>query len=130
MITSIEISLKAFEYSLLKKLTSQIVKLTKRHNSQPVKITVWDTPIQQKIFTVLRSPHIDKKSREQFQLKIHRKNINVNFIHFLNKNSLFTTQEEFQSSILVFLENLKYFSNPGVQMQIKMNYNSYLLMKG
>ena len=36
-----------------------------------------DLPTKREIFTVLRSPHVDKKSREQFQMKTHKRLIDI-----------------------------------------------------
>ena len=60
-------------------------------------------PIKKSSYTVLRSPHIDKKSREQFEFKIHKKLI------------IISTQIQ---HIREKLFNLKFHDMPGVQMKI------------
>ena len=67
---SIRISLRAYDHILLDKSTDKIVKTAKSTGaiiSGPVPL-----PTKRSIYTVLRSPHVDKKSREQFQTKIHK----------------------------------------------------------
>ena len=68
---SIRISLRAYDHILLDKSTDKIVKTAKSTGaiiSGPIPL-----PTKRSIYTVLRSPHVDKKSREQFQLKVHKR---------------------------------------------------------
>jgi small subunit ribosomal protein S10 len=67
----IRLTLKSYDYRLLDNAVRQIVLTAKRTGSQilgPVPL-----PNRKKIFTVLRSPHIDKKSREQFEIITHKR---------------------------------------------------------
>ena len=59
-----------FEKSLIK-----ILKKIKSLNIQTPKIVPLPTKIQR--YTVLRSPHIDKKSREQFEMRTHKRLIDI-----------------------------------------------------
>ena len=72
---SIRISLRAYDHFLLDKSTDKIVKTAKSTGaiiSGPVPL-----PTKRSIYTVLRSPHVDKKSREQFQTKIHKRMVDI-----------------------------------------------------
>ena len=72
---SIIISLRAYDHILLDKSTDKIVKTAKSTGaiiSGPIPL-----PTKRSIYTVLRSPHVDKKSREQFQTKIHKRMIDI-----------------------------------------------------
>ena len=72
---SIRISLRAYDHILLDKSTDKIVKTAKSTGaiiSGPIPL-----PTKRSIFTVLRSPHVDKKSREQFQTKIHKRMVDI-----------------------------------------------------
>ena len=72
---SIRISLRAYDHILLDKSTDKIVKTAKSTGaiiSGPIPL-----PTKRSIYTVLRSPHVDKKSREQFQTKIHKRRIDI-----------------------------------------------------
>lgn len=65
----IRLTLKSYDHQLLDKAVKQIVLTVKRTGSElvgPVPL-----PNRKKCFTVLRSPHIDKKSREQFNRTTH-----------------------------------------------------------
>jgi len=67
--------LKAYDHNLLDKSTKKIVATAKSTGamvSGPIPL-----PTQRTIYTVLRSPHVDKKSREQFQTKIHKRLIDI-----------------------------------------------------
>ncbi|MEI6729655.1 MAG: 30S ribosomal protein S10 [Pseudomonadota bacterium] len=71
----IRIRLKAYDHMLLDSSTSEIVNTAKRTGAQvrgPV-------PLPRRIerFTVNRSPHIDKKSREQFEIRTHKRLIDI-----------------------------------------------------
>ena len=72
---SIRIGLRAYDHILLDKSTDKIVKTAKSTGaiiSGPIPL-----PTKRSIYTVLRSPHVDKKSREQFQTKIHKRMIDI-----------------------------------------------------
>lgn len=71
----IRLTLKSYDHQLLDKAVKQIVLTVKRTGSQlvgPVPL-----PNKKQCFTVLRSPHIDKKSREQFELTTHRRILDI-----------------------------------------------------
>ena len=72
---TIRISLKAYDHQLLDKSTEKIVKTAKSTGaviSGPIAM-----PTKRTIYTVLRSPFVDKKSREQFQSKIHKRVVDI-----------------------------------------------------
>ena len=67
----IRIRLKAYDYNLLDKSTRKIVKTAKETGALvlgPIPL-----PSKRSLFTVNKSVHVDKKSREQFQLKVHKR---------------------------------------------------------
>ena len=71
----IRISLKAYDHSLLDNSTEKIVKTAKSTGaviSGPIPL-----PTRRTIYTVLRSPFVNKKSREQFQTKIHKRVVDI-----------------------------------------------------
>jgi small subunit ribosomal protein S10 len=71
----IRLTLKSYDHRLLDNAVKQIVLTVKRTGSQvlgPVPL-----PNRKKIFTVLRSPHIDKKSREQFEITTHKRILDI-----------------------------------------------------
>ncbi|MGQ9495752.1 MAG: 30S ribosomal protein S10 [Thermoanaerobaculaceae bacterium] len=71
----IRIRLKAFDYRLLDQSTAEIVDTAKRTGaavSGPIPL-----PTQIQRFTVLRSPHVDKKSREQFEIRTHKRLLDI-----------------------------------------------------
>ena len=77
MMTSqkIRIQLKAFDHKLLDKSTAEIVETARRTGARvagPIPL-----PTMIKKFCVLRSPHVDKKSREQFEMRVHKRLIDV-----------------------------------------------------
>jgi small subunit ribosomal protein S10 len=71
----IRLKLKSYDHRLLDKAVKQIVLTVKRTGAQlmgPVPL-----PNQKRCFTVLRSPHVDKKSREQFELVTHKRVLDI-----------------------------------------------------
>jgi small subunit ribosomal protein S10 len=71
----IRIRLQAFDHRLLDGSATDIVNTAKRTGAQ----TNGPVPMPRRInrFTVNRSPHIDKKSREQFEIRTHKRLIDV-----------------------------------------------------
>lgn len=75
MAQKIRIKLKSYDYSLIDKSAERIVKAvkdTKAVVSGPIPL-----PSKKEIYTVLRSPHVNKKSREQFQLCTYQRLIDI-----------------------------------------------------
>ncbi|MES2273487.1 MAG: 30S ribosomal protein S10 [Chlamydiota bacterium] len=63
------IRLKAFDQRMLDRSVQDIVETAKRTGARvvgPIPL-----PTRREIFTVLRSPHVDRKSREQFEMRTH-----------------------------------------------------------
>lgn len=67
----IRIRLKAYDYRVLDQSTSEIVDTAKRTGAQIAGPIPLPTDINR--YTVLRSPHVDKKSREQFEIRTHKR---------------------------------------------------------
>ena len=71
----IRISLRGYDHILLDKSTEKIVKTAKSTGaiiSGPIPL-----PSKRSVYTILRSPHVNKKSREQFQTKIHKRLVDI-----------------------------------------------------
>jgi small subunit ribosomal protein S10 len=71
----IRIRLKAYDYRVLDQSVVEIVETAKRTGAK----ILGPVPLPTKInkFTVLRSPHVDKKSREQFEIRTHKRLIDI-----------------------------------------------------
>jgi small subunit ribosomal protein S10 len=71
----IRIRLKAYDYRILDQSTSEIVDTAKRTGARvagPIPL-----PTMKSRWTVNRSPHVDKKSREQFEIRTHRRLLDI-----------------------------------------------------
>ena len=71
----IRIRLKAYDHRILDQSTSEIVDTAKRTGARvagPIPL-----PTVRNLYTVLRSPHVDKKSREQFEIRTHKRIIDI-----------------------------------------------------
>ena len=75
MNTKIRIRLKAYDHKLLDQSVADIVDTTNKTGAKVVGPIPLPTTINK--FCVLRSPHIDKKSREQFEIRTHKRLIDV-----------------------------------------------------
>lgn len=71
----IRIKLRSYDHAMLDQSASQIVQTAKKTGamiSGPVPL-----PTRKTVYTVLRSPHVDKKSREQFEIRVHKRLIDI-----------------------------------------------------
>lgn len=71
----IRIRLKAYDHKLLDQSATQIVDTAKRTGanvSGPIPL-----PTEKSIYTILRSPHVNKDSREQFEMRTHKRLIDI-----------------------------------------------------
>jgi small subunit ribosomal protein S10 len=71
----IRIKLRSYDYNLVDKSTEKIVKTVRA--SGAVVTGPIPLPTEKEVFTVLRSPHVNKKAREQFQLRTHKRLIEI-----------------------------------------------------
>nr|YP_007890484.1 ribosomal protein S10 [Andalucia godoyi]AGH23978.1 ribosomal protein S10 [Andalucia godoyi] len=95
---------ESYEADKMNKCVHWIQEESKKYNvslENPVSL-----PMKKKVLTVLRSPHIDKKSREQFEIRTYRQ---VLIMPKQNKNGI---QE--------FLNSLKQHSSLGVSLRVKL----------
>ena len=71
----IRIRLKAYDYRILDQSTTEIVETARRTMADiagPIPL-----PTTKNKYCVLRSPHVDKKSREQFEIRTHKRLIDI-----------------------------------------------------
>jgi small subunit ribosomal protein S10 len=71
----IRIRLKAYDHRLLDKSVGEIVDTAKRTGAKVVGPIPLPTAINK--YCVLRSPHVDKKSREQFEIRTHKRLLDI-----------------------------------------------------
>mgnify|MGYP002737855146 FL=1 len=73
--SSIRIRLKAFDHEIIDQSTRKIVETVTRTNAKvrgPIPL-----PTDKHRFTVIRGPHVDKDSREHFEMRIHKRLIDI-----------------------------------------------------
>lgn len=71
----IRIKLKSYDHNLIDKSAERIIRTVKQTGaviSGPIPL-----PTEKTVYTVLRSPHVDKKSREQFESRTHKRLIDI-----------------------------------------------------
>ncbi len=71
----IRIKLKAYDHRVLDQSTDEIVETAKRTGAKILGPIPLPTKIEK--YTVLKSPHVDKKSREQFEMRTHKRLLDV-----------------------------------------------------
>ena len=71
----IRIRLKGFDYRLLDASAAEIVETAKRTGSKVAGPVPLPTKIER--FTVNRSPHVDKKSKDQFEIRTHKRLLDI-----------------------------------------------------
>ena len=72
---NIRIRLRAYDHRVLDQSTSEIVNTAKRTGARvrgPIPL-----PTEIRRYTVLRGPHVDKKSREQFEIRTHKRLLDI-----------------------------------------------------
>ena len=72
---TIRISLRGYDHILLDKSTEKIVKTAKSTGaiiSGPIPL-----PSKRSVYTILRSPHVNKKSRDQFEIRTHKRLLDI-----------------------------------------------------
>jgi small subunit ribosomal protein S10 len=75
MAQKIRIKLKSYDYKILDESVSRIVSTVERSGARvvgPIPL-----PTEKRVFCVLRSPHVDKKSREHFEIRTHKRLIDI-----------------------------------------------------
>src|SRR6266496_1847749 len=75
MLQKIRIKLRSYDHATLDQSASEIVRTARRTGaltSGPIPL-----PTRKAVYTVLRSPHVDKKSREQFEIRSHKRVIDI-----------------------------------------------------
>ena len=75
MAEKIRIRLRAFDPVVIDQTAADIVRTAQKTGasvSGPIPL-----PTRRQLFTVLRSPHVDKKSREQFEIRVHKRLIDI-----------------------------------------------------
>ena len=100
MSQKIRIKLKAYDHGLLDKSASEIIDTARKTGARVAGPIPLPTSVSR--FTVLRGPHIDKKSREQFEIRTHKRLIDI----------LEPTNETLQNPMKLDLA-------PGVDVEIK-----------
>lgn len=74
-LNKIRIRLKAYDYRLLDNSVAEIIKSARNTGAKivgPVPL-----PTEKTVYTVLRSPHVDKKSQDQFEMRVHKRVIDI-----------------------------------------------------
>jgi len=75
--TKIRVKLKSFNHELLVSSSQKIINILKTKPLNSLRLVT--LPTSKRIYCVLRSPHVDKKSREHFEIRTHKRILDINF---------------------------------------------------
>ena len=78
----IRVRLESFNHELLTSSCRKIVNLIETH--QVDKFSVVSLPTDKRIYCVLRSPHVDKDSREHFEIRSHKRILDISYDSNIN----------------------------------------------
>ena len=73
--SKIRIKMKAYDFRLLDKSVAEIIKSTKNTGAKivgPIPL-----PTERTFYTVLKSPHVNKKAQEQFEMLVHKRLVDI-----------------------------------------------------
>nr|AST08900.1 ribosomal protein S10 [Micractinium conductrix] len=107
---TIYLNLNSFDLNCLNQTENYLYSIFSFFKIRKIKHKMISTP--SKKITVLRSPHIDKKSREQFQMVTHKRTLVLN----LNDKHL----------VLILLNLLKSIKLPGVELELLLEFFTFL----
>jgi small subunit ribosomal protein S10 len=88
----IRVRLESFNYELLGLSCKKIIEIINNNNISKFSLVL--LPTHKRIYCVLRSPHVDKDSREHFEIRIHKRILdiyydsNINMFDLLSKSNL------------------------------------------
>jgi ribosomal protein S10 len=104
---TLRISIKSIQK--ISKIKKQILKIKKKYNFKKIKITgVFNIKNKNKIFTLLKSPHVNKKSREHFIYKNYIQNIDFKILNYIQLlNFLILLKKKLSKNFLINIKIIK-----------------------
>ena len=78
----IRVRLESFNHELLTSSCKKLIDLVQTHDVN--KFSMVSLPTDKRIYCVLRSPHVDKDSREHFEIRIHKRILDISYDSSVN----------------------------------------------
>ena len=78
----IRVRLESFNHELLTTSCQKIMEITQNNNVDNVGVV--SLPTDKRIYCVLRSPHVNKDSREHFEIRIHKRILDISYASNIN----------------------------------------------
>ena len=78
----IRVRLESFNHELLTSSCKKIIDLIQTHDVN--KCSMVSLPTDKRIYCVLRSPHVDKDSREHFEIRVHKRVLDISYDSSIN----------------------------------------------
>jgi len=100
----IRVRLESFNHELLNTSCQKIMEITQNNNVDNVGVV--SLPTDKRIYCVLRSPHVNKDSREHFEIRIHKRILEISYDSSVNIFDLlvkirFTTRSTLQNLFIL-----------------------------
>lgn len=77
--SKLRIRLKSFNHELLNSACKKVITIAENSTDDFVYTTIVPLPTKKRIYCVLRSPHVDKDSREHFEIRIHKRMLDISY---------------------------------------------------
>ena len=87
----IRVRLESFNHELLMSSCRKIIDLVQSHNIN--KFSLVSLPTNKRIYCVLRSPHVDKDSREHFEIRTHKRILDISYDSSMNMFELLSKSD-------------------------------------
>ena len=87
----IRVRLESFNHELLMSSCRKIIDLVQSHNIN--KFSLVSLPTNKRIYCVLRSPHVDKDSREHFEIRTHKRILDISYDPSINMFELLSKSD-------------------------------------
>lgn len=78
----IRVRLESFNHELLTSSCKKLIELVQTHDVN--KFSMVSLPTDKRIYCVLRSPHVDKDSREHFEIRVHKRVLDISYDSSIN----------------------------------------------
>ncbi|BCD42079.1 ribosomal protein S10 (chloroplast) [Chaetoceros tenuissimus] len=78
----IRVRLESFNHELLTSSCKKLIELIQTHDVN--KFSMVSLPTDKRIYCVLRSPHVDKDSREHFEIRVHKRVLDISYDSSIN----------------------------------------------
>jgi small subunit ribosomal protein S10 len=96
----IRVRLESFNHELLTSSCKKLIELIQTHDVN--KFSMVSLPTDKRIYCVLRSPHVDKDSREHFEIRVHKRVLDISYDSSINMFEILS-KSDFDNNSKIFI---------------------------